>query len=137
MLLLCFLVEITEEDLTLLADLFYLPFEHGEQAISLLEDFRWLRRNAPLLVEENRKKNRKRLTSGKDNSTLIIQEWNQRAGTFEEHYNRISRMCLRITNSVNRSLVYEMFPYFWDLKGILSLLNSFVKWLGNYNRNIQ
>ena len=38
--------EITSADLNLLIDLFYLPYEHGDNGRALLESFRWLKENA-------------------------------------------------------------------------------------------
>lgn len=39
--------QFTFEDLCLLVDYFYLPHQHGEQALSLLREFCWLKENAP------------------------------------------------------------------------------------------
>jgi len=36
--------------LSLLCDLFYLPFEHGGQALQLLQEFNWLKSNAYLVM---------------------------------------------------------------------------------------
>lgn len=47
--------QLTEEDLSLLCDLFYLPFEHGGQGIQLLQEFNWLKVNAQVII--NKKKN--------------------------------------------------------------------------------
>ncbi|CAB0039448.1 unnamed protein product [Trichogramma brassicae] len=42
--------QLTCEDLSLLCDLFYLPFEHGGQGIQLLQEFNWLKSNAHVLI---------------------------------------------------------------------------------------
>lgn len=42
--------ELTVDDLSLLCDLFYLPFEHGGQGLQLLQEFNWLKSNAHLVV---------------------------------------------------------------------------------------
>lgn len=49
---------LTVEDLSLLCDLFYLPFEHGGQGLQLLQEFNWLKSNAHLVIEANQKKDR-------------------------------------------------------------------------------
>lgn len=41
---------ITVEDLYLLCDLFYLPFEHGSRGFKLLNEFNWLKANASVLL---------------------------------------------------------------------------------------
>lgn len=42
----------TEEDLYLLCDLFYLPFEHGARGLKLLVEFNWLKANANVLLNK-------------------------------------------------------------------------------------
>lgn len=37
---------LTLEDLSLLAELFYLPYEHGPKAMQMLKEFNWLRANS-------------------------------------------------------------------------------------------
>jgi len=44
---------LTHEDLALLCDLFYLPFEHGGQGLQLLHEFNWLKSNAYLVTHAN------------------------------------------------------------------------------------
>ena len=38
--------DVTKRDLELLIDLFFLPYEHGEQAKHLIAEFKWLQANA-------------------------------------------------------------------------------------------
>lgn len=47
--------DITNEDLYLLCDLFYLPFEHGSRALQLINEFYWLKTNATVLVNSYKK----------------------------------------------------------------------------------
>lgn len=44
---------LTHDDLALLCDLFYLPFEHGGQGLQLLHEFNWLKSNAYLVTHAN------------------------------------------------------------------------------------
>lgn len=37
------------EDLSLLAELFYLPYEHGPKAMQMLKEFNWLRANSSVV----------------------------------------------------------------------------------------
>lgn len=46
--------QLTQEDLSLLCDLFYLPFEHGGQGIQLLQEFNWLKSNAYLVMKKSK-----------------------------------------------------------------------------------
>lgn len=51
---------LTLEDLTLLAELFYLPYEYGPTALTMLQELQWLRGNneaamfGPVLAENNK-----------------------------------------------------------------------------------
>lgn len=47
--------DLTYEDLALLCDLFYLPFEHGNQGLQLLQEFQWLKSNAHIVISANQK----------------------------------------------------------------------------------
>lgn len=47
--------DITVNDLFLLCDLFYLPFEHGSRSLQIINEFYWLKSNASLLVSSYKK----------------------------------------------------------------------------------
>lgn len=44
--------------------------------------------------------------------------------------NAVNRLFQRLTYCNNRELVYDLYSYVWDMRGVVSLLNSYVKWLG-------
>ncbi|CAG2107887.1 unnamed protein product, partial [Medioppia subpectinata] len=115
--------QLTVEDISLLVDLFYLPFEHGGQGLQFLNEFHWLKANG-FLVSEYR---RKRTT---DPEGPEVSEWYERAAKFDDMTASVGRLLTRLTFCKNRSLLYDIYPYVWDIKGIISLLNSYVKWLG-------
>lgn len=39
----------------------------------------------------------------------------------------------RLLHIPNRSLLYDLYPYIWDIEGIISMVGSYVKWLGMSN----
>jgi protein O-GlcNAcase/histone acetyltransferase len=47
--------ELTCEDLLLLCDLFYLPYEHGAQGLQILHEFQWLKANLSSIAGESSK----------------------------------------------------------------------------------
>ncbi|XP_012148132.1 O-GlcNAcase isoform X3 [Megachile rotundata] len=116
---------LTQEDLSLLCDLFYLPFEHGGQGIQLLQEFNWLKSNAHVVM---RKAKEDETTSQSD-----IEEWHARAAKLNEMCNAVNRLFQRLTYCNNRELLYDLYSYVWDMRGVVSLLNSYVKWLGFSN----
>lgn len=64
---------------------------------------------------------------------LQIQEWHERAAKLEEMSQNVNRLFERLTFCVNRELLYDLYPYVWDMRGVISLLNSYVRWLGKYH----
>ncbi|XP_008547442.1 protein O-GlcNAcase isoform X1 [Microplitis demolitor] len=109
---------LTIEDLSLLCDLFYLPFEHGGQGIQILQEFNWLKSNAHVVLKK------------KDESCKAdYEEWLARAGKFNDMCGAVNRLFQRMTYCENRELLYDLYSYIWDMRGVISLLNSYVKWL--------
>ena len=41
-------------------------------------------------------------------------------------------MANRLNRVKNRSLLYDVYPYVWDMCGVVGLLNSYVDWLGTH-----
>lgn len=111
---------LTYDDLALLCDLFYLPFEHGGQALQLLQEFNWLKSNAHLVIVANQRK---------DKSSPEVHEWFTRAEKLNEMSQAMTRLFEHISSCNNRELLYDLYAYIWDMRGVISLLNSYIKWL--------
>uniref|UniRef100_A0A674C7K3 protein O-GlcNAcase n=1 Tax=Salmo trutta TaxID=8032 RepID=A0A674C7K3_SALTR len=107
------------EDLTLLAELFYLPYEYGPKALHMLKEFNWLRANCSTVGVD---------CKGKEPEKVV--EWQSRAERFEEMCCSVIQMFTRLSNSANRTILYDLYPYIWDIKSIMSMVKSFVQWLG-------
>ncbi|XP_042289986.1 protein O-GlcNAcase isoform X4 [Thunnus albacares] len=107
------------EDLSLLAELFYLPYEHGPKAMQMLKEFNWLRANSSVVSVNCKRKETEKVT-----------EWQTRAEKFEEMCCSVIQMFTRLSNSANRTILYDLYPYIWDIKSIISMVKSFVQWLG-------
>uniref|UniRef100_A0A8C4EJT5 Protein O-GlcNAcase n=1 Tax=Dicentrarchus labrax TaxID=13489 RepID=A0A8C4EJT5_DICLA len=110
---------LTLEDLSLLAELFYLPYEHGNKAVQMLKEFNWLRANSSVVSVNCKRK-----------ETEKVAEWQSRAEKFEEMCCSVIHMFTRLSNSANRTILYDLYPYIWDIKSIISMVKSFVQWLG-------
>ncbi|KAJ8418105.1 hypothetical protein AAFF_G00138140 [Aldrovandia affinis] len=107
------------EDLTLLAELFYLPYEHGPKAVQMLKEFNWLRANSSIVSVNSKQKEPEKVV-----------EWQSRAEKFEEMCCSVIQMFTRLSNSANRTILYDLYSYIWDIKSIISMVKSFVQWLG-------
>ncbi|XP_059214988.1 protein O-GlcNAcase [Centropristis striata] len=110
---------VTLEDLSLLAELFYLPYEHGPKAMQMLKEFNWLRANSSVVSVNCKRK-----------ETEKVAEWQSRAEKFEDMCCSVIQMFTRLSNSANRTILYDLYSYIWDIKSIISMIKSFVQWLG-------
>lgn len=71
--------DLTEEDLLLMCDLFYLPFEHGPQSVQYLTEFNWLKSNAHLVSNENlRKLKKNNITESKPEVNILFTHLNKK-----------------------------------------------------------
>ncbi|XP_071476953.1 protein O-GlcNAcase-like isoform X1 [Diadema antillarum] len=110
---------VTEDDLALMCELFYLPYEHGQRATQKLEDIYWLRTNAFVLCSAKK--------TGKTSEKAA--EWTDRAAEFFKFCKDVKQLMSRLLNTPNRSLLYDIYPYMWDMEIAVSMIGSFVKWL--------
>lgn len=81
---------ITHEQLALLVDIFYLPFDYGEQALNMLEDFQFMHKNSHIL-RQNREL---------DADTIV--EWNCRYENFQTKASRFELFFRLFLESPNR-----------------------------------
>lgn len=65
---------------------------------------------------------------------LKVDEWHSRAAKMNEMCSTVNRLFQRLTYCNNRELLYDLYSYIWDMRGVVSLLNSYVKWLGKWLR---
>ncbi|CAG9761146.1 unnamed protein product [Ceutorhynchus assimilis] len=112
--------DLTYEDLALFCDLFYLPFEHGAQGLQLLHEFHWLKSNAHVVISSKQRD---------DTSNPEVQEWFTRADKLNELTLAVNRLFQHLTSCNNREALYDLYSYIWDIQSVISLLNSYVKWL--------
>ncbi|XP_036323553.1 protein O-GlcNAcase [Rhagoletis pomonella] len=130
---------ITVEDLYLLCDLFYLPFEHGSRGFKLLNEFNWLKANAGVLLGNGKGIRKCSNADGAMSPKPEVAEWMQRAEAFSNHCNAVHELLKKIANCANKEICHDLFSYVWDIAGTLTLLNAFVKWLslGHFPSNVQ
>lgn len=114
---------LTTSDLELLCELFYLPFEHGARGLHLLQDFHWLKSHA-LQVEE--------VSVGEATTTPSpdTEVWRKKAAKMEATADTVARLMRRLTMCANRELLYDLYAYVWEMRLVIGLLVSYVKWLG-------
>lgn len=92
------------EELELLGDFFYLPFDHGPRAAALLEDARALLEAPPA-------------------------SWGTRLDRLRDTVASVERLAVKITELDNRDLLYSLHGYMWELRHELAALLGYLDWL--------
>uniref|UniRef100_UPI003AABEF67 protein O-GlcNAcase n=1 Tax=Centroberyx gerrardi TaxID=166262 RepID=UPI003AABEF67 len=109
---------LTLEDLNLLSELFYLPYEHGPAARTMLQELDWLKTHSEAATVETDK----------------TAEWRTRAQRFDELCEAVVQMFNRLSNAPNRSILYDLYNYICDIKSGVGLARAYVKTLGGQDR---
>uniref|UniRef100_A0A672RZ63 protein O-GlcNAcase n=1 Tax=Sinocyclocheilus grahami TaxID=75366 RepID=A0A672RZ63_SINGR len=109
-------VPLSEAQVRLLVGLYYLPHEHGPPAQNLLQDLTWLKANCHCVSVNG---------TGKK-----VEEWRDRAGRFLAACDDVALLHSAVVNSINRALLYDIYPYIWDLRNTLLVAKAFICWLG-------
>ncbi|XP_075152480.1 O-GlcNAcase [Haematobia irritans] len=127
--------KINAQDLHLLCDLFYLPFEHGSRGSKLLNEFNWLKANAHVLLEGKSVKGKH---IGEIPLNPEIDEWGRRAEYFSKLCQSVNVLLQKFALCENKEICHDLFAYVWDIQYALSLLDAFVKWLslGHFPSNV-
>ncbi|XP_072112864.1 protein O-GlcNAcase isoform X1 [Mobula birostris] len=112
------------DDLRLMVDLFHLPYEHGEEAARRLREFQWLKANTDCVSANTKVDSQK------------AEEWKARAQTFQLWCDGIVQLYRQFMRSSNRAIVYDLYPYLWDIRNTLLVAKAFVMWLdGRIEKN--
>uniref|UniRef100_A0A3Q2XLC3 Si:dkey-183c6.8 n=1 Tax=Hippocampus comes TaxID=109280 RepID=A0A3Q2XLC3_HIPCM len=110
---------LSEAQVQLLVGLHYLPHEHGPSAQKLIQDLTWLKSNCHL-VSANSKKS----------SPHKVDEWRDRASGFLSLCEDIAQLHCSVVGGANRAVLYDLYPYVWDLRNMALVAKAFVCWLG-------
>ncbi|XP_053711516.1 protein O-GlcNAcase-like isoform X2 [Synchiropus splendidus] len=109
---------LTLDDLRLLSDLFYLPYEHGPKARSMLQELDWLKSHCGALSAD----------------AAQTAEWCSRAQQFDEMCESVVQMFNRLSNAPNRNILYDLYNYICDIKSGVGMARAYVKTLGGRGR---
>ncbi|XP_032396669.1 protein O-GlcNAcase isoform X2 [Etheostoma spectabile] len=109
---------LTLDDLKLLSDLFYLPYEYGPTARAMLQELDWLRKHSWAAAAETDK----------------TAEWCSRAQQFDGMCEAVVQMFNRLSNAPNRCILYDLYNYICDIKSGVGLARAYVKTLGGQGR---
>uniref|UniRef100_A0A3P9MEX9 protein O-GlcNAcase n=1 Tax=Oryzias latipes TaxID=8090 RepID=A0A3P9MEX9_ORYLA len=109
---------LSESQVRLMVGLHYLPHEHGPSAQKLLQDLTWLKTNCHLVS-----------TNGKKAQPQKAEEWHGRASRFLSLCEDIAQLHCSVVGGANRAVLYDLYPYVWDLRNTALVAKAFVCWL--------
>lgn len=103
------------EDVALLVDLCYLPYQHGSRAVDLLHELDQLHTLADRLALDP--------TPAGTAAVIAL------ASKMSDKGQTIARLFERLTEIRQRELCYSIYPYLWDLKEEMDVLGRYVEWM--------
>ena len=59
-----------------------------------------------------------------------VKEWFERAMKFHDFYREMAVMVDKFVNIPNRVLLYQLYNYVSDMRSVMSMVNSHIKWHG-------
>lgn len=96
----------TSTDITLLTDLFYLPYEFGDTAQELLDTIDFLFSNEP-------------------------NDWGERYASFLDKMQQCEKVLAELNNITNREMLYALYGPVWMLREELGLTHKVLEWKAN------
>ena len=112
--------KLTTNDLLLICDLFYLPYEYGPRGVHLLKTAHWLISNVDRLSG----------SQGMADHKPPVREWYESAMHFHDCHKDLCQVVDKFVNITNRDLLYELYNYVSDMRSCMSLVNGYIKWHG-------
>lgn len=61
-----------------------------------------------------------------------IDEWRGRASRFLSLCEDIAQLHCSVVGGANRAVLYDLYPYVWDLRNMALVAKAFICWLGEY-----
>jgi len=114
--------DLTEQDLELMSQAFWLPHSHGPRMARLLADFKYCTEHANIM------------TGWRDfepgEQPDLVDEWTNRASYVNTTAKLLDSTIDKLTHIVNREIMFDLAPYLTNLRVILSGCNSYLKWIG-------
>jgi len=109
---------LSHENLQLLTEMFCLPYEHGTKGNQLLSDFEWLLENVSDIYEEPPSKEK-------------VSKWFEKLLQCDEKSQEVYNLFTNFSKIPNEAILYDLYPYIWDVKEVVSALESYVHWLSD------
>lgn len=66
-----------------------------------------------------------------------IEEWRGRASRFQSLCEDIAQLHCSVVGGANRAVLYDLYPYVWDLRNMALVAKAFICWLGEYQHRLR
>jgi len=106
---------LTVDDLYLMVDLCYLPYQHGPRAVGILQELSWLVNYHSQLT-----------SCTVDTTSSLAEEWKLKAASFNENIKAVDGLLTKI-DGPNRSINYEIQPYLSEIRHALHTCARFIR----------
>ena len=106
-------MELTVDDIRLLVELFYLPYENGRNVQQAYANFYWLRFHS--------------------NYPSYANQWRDRALLFDQFAQSIANLLKKLLSIRNRALLYEIYFYILDMNSTIDLCSKYLHWIRKTN----
>jgi len=63
-----------------------------------------------------------------------IDEWRSRSSRVLSLCEDIAQLHCSVVGGANRAVLYDLYPYVWDLRNTALVAKAFICWLGEYER---
>uniref|UniRef100_A0A8C7KPD7 protein O-GlcNAcase n=1 Tax=Oncorhynchus kisutch TaxID=8019 RepID=A0A8C7KPD7_ONCKI len=122
---------LSESQIRLLVGLHYLPHEHGPSAQRLLQDLTWLKEHCHLVSANDKKGPPQKVCVCRSKALhLSAEEWRGRAAGFLGVCEEIAALHSSVVSGVRKAVLYDLYPYVWDLRNTALVAKAFICWLG-------
>jgi len=128
---------LTEDDVDLICQMFWLPHSHGPIVNKLLEDLKYCKENVSSVMFTEEKRARSNTFSISSDRGLekgapvadAVKAWQDRYSRVRDLVERFSNLCDKATHIANRDLLYDLSPYITNVNMMLHGWNNYLKWV--------
>ena len=133
---------LTEDDVDLICQMFWLPHSHG----ALVRDLQYCKENVAVMYMEGKRtkgSDRKLFIYLKKKDLLIFmftgdlseaaEDWLDCYGGVRDIIETFGNVCDKATHIANRDLLYDLSPYITNINMLLHGWNSYLKWVAVHN----
>jgi len=113
--------DLSEEDIDLICQMFWLPHSHGPKITKLLEDYKYCKENAVAVVGW------KEFEPGEQPDVVDI--WIEKASFVNKIFKDFYTACDKMTHINNRDLLFDLNSYLNNVRVILHGCNNYLKWV--------